>query len=306
MRTLPTRVHATRRFLNECRRLIESDPTAGDLSGGGDGDSMLGYMDRGRERDQRGEWDCVATSADCYNFARETGIITADELFLGVEGGEDVAPGGEGGGDHEMAEDGGQGKGRASGKKRKASSPRSGGVAEAEGATSAAPPRMLGSIAGIIARFGKYLEEFPFQSLVGGVGSQGQTPGNAGGNEKSEGGIARGGATSRSLPGSRVPVPSRPLVMDDPGALPTDRAAAQLSRAVLLRRSFTLLAGCVSDSARPAEMAALLVKEGLWSRDMHLVVIYSLVWPWAGGLLPRASDGDEVEQCESRDKAVNC
>lgn len=104
---------------------------------------------------------------------------------------------------------------------------------------------------------------------------------------------------------------SRRLVVDDPGLLPTELAAAQLSRAVLLRRGFTLLAGCLSDcgsssgggnssgGASKDEMAALLVKEGLWSRRAQLVLIYSLVWPWAGGLLPRASDGDEVEQCET-------
>ena len=96
----------------------------------------------------------------------------------------------------------------------------------------------------------------------------------------------------------------RPLVVDDPGLLPTERAAAQLSRAVLLRRGFTLLAGCLADSSgggsggQRDEMAALLVREGLWSRRAHLVVIYSLLWPWAGGLLPRAADGDEVEKCE--------
>lgn len=262
---------------------------------------MLGYEDRRRQRDQRSEWDRVATSADCYNFGRETGIITADELFLGVKGSEVVAPGGSS--EHERADGGGQGKGRASGKKRKVSSPRSGGVAAADGGdTSAAPPRVLRSLAGIVERFGKYLEEFPFQSLVGEVLREGQSPSNAGASEtREERGLARGGATRRPIPslGSRASVPSRPqVIMDDPGALPTDRAAAQLSRAVLLRRSFTLLAGCLSDSARPAEMAGLLVGEGLWGRDMHLVVIYSLVWPWAGGLLPRASDGDEVEQCE--------
>lgn len=103
---------------------------------------------------------------------------------------------------------------------------------------------------------------------------------------------------------------SRPLVVDDPGLLPTEQAAAQLSRAVLLRRGFTLLAGCLSDSGSIGsvsrdEMAALLVKEGLWSRRAQLVLIYSLVWPWAGGLLPRASDGDEVEQCERR-KGEGC
>lgn len=94
---------------------------------------------------------------------------------------------------------------------------------------------------------------------------------------------------------------SRPLVVDNPGLLPTERAAEQLTRAVLLRRGFTLLAGCLSDCTSGAardEMAALLVKEGLWTRRTHLVVIYSLSWPWAGGLLPRGSDGDEVEQCE--------
>ena len=262
---------------------------------------MLGYEDRERGRDQKSEWDRVATSADCYNFGRETGIITADELFLGAKV-EHTAPGGGDGGEHERAEGGGQGKGQASGKKRKLSSPRSRGGAEAEeGGMSAAPPRVLRSLAGIVERFGKYLEEFPFQSLVGEVWSQGQTPGNAGANEtREEGGLARGGAGHAPplSPGSRASVPPRPLVLDDPGALPTDRAAARLSRAVLLRRSFTLLAGCLSDSARPAEMATLLAEEGLWGRDMHLVVIYSLVWPWAGGLLPRSSDGDEVEQCE--------
>lgn len=99
---------------------------------------------------------------------------------------------------------------------------------------------------------------------------------------------------------------SRPLVVDDPGLLPTERAAEQLARAVLLRRGFTMLAGCLSDCTSGAvrdEMAALLVKKGLWSRRMHLVVIYSLSWPWAGGLLPRGSDGDEVEQCE-RERGV--
>lgn len=95
---------------------------------------------------------------------------------------------------------------------------------------------------------------------------------------------------------------TRPLVVDNPGLLPTERAAARLSRAVLLRRGFTLLAGCLSDGGGDGdqrdEMAALVVREGLWSRRSHLVVIYSLLWPWAGGLLPRAADGDEVEQCE--------
>lgn len=102
---------------------------------------------------------------------------------------------------------------------------------------------------------------------------------------------------------------SRPLVVDDPGLLPTELAAEQLARAVLLRRGFTLLAGCLSDCTSGAlkdEMAALLVKKGLWSRRMHLVVVYSLLWPWAGGLLPRGSDGDEVEQCEKEGVCGGC
>ena len=262
---------------------------------------MFGSKDRNEERDEQHEWDCVATSADCYNFGRDTRIITADEMFLGVEGGENAAPGYEDEREKGTGKDQGRGKGRASGKKRKASSPRSGGAEEAEGVVSAAaPPRLFHSLARIIERFGKYLEEFPFQSLVGEVEGRGSASGATDG-RRDKGYPASGGdATRRSPPSAsrRASLPSRPLVIDDPGALPTERAAAQLSRAVLLRRSFTLLAGCLSDSARPAEMAALMVNEGLWSRNMHLVVVYSLVWPWAGGLLPRASDGDEVEQCE--------
>lgn len=87
-------------------------------------------------------------------------------------------------------------------------------------------------------------------------------------------------------------------LLDDPGALPSERAAARLARAVLLRRGFNLMAACLSGSDRPDDMAAVLVREGLWGENIHRLVIYSLAWPWAGGLLPRASDGDEVEICE--------
>ena len=117
--------------------------------------------------DEKDEWDRVATSADCYNFVRETGIITAGELFLGA------APPSDNGGD------GSQAKGRASGKKRKAASVSLDGGDDATTAAAAAgpvdeartfpaaQPRVLRSLAGVVERFGMFLEGFPFQSLVG-------------------------------------------------------------------------------------------------------------------------------------------
>lgn len=143
----------------------ESAPGAG--AGGGEGQGKHAHD---AEKDG---WDRVATSADCYNFARETGIITAGELFLGS------APAGGGGGGG-----GNQGSGRASGKKRKASSvPSVGGGAAGGGGgddpaddartSPATQPRVLRSLAGVVERFGEFLEGLPFQSLVG-EGENGQ------------------------------------------------------------------------------------------------------------------------------------
>lgn len=263
--------------------------------GGGGGRDDLGV----RVHDEQNEWDRVATSADCYKFACETGIITVDELFLGAEGGDN-------GRDTAEREE----KARASGKKRKASGgtrvgasadelEAGGGISgDATSTTTVTPPLVLRSLAGVTECFGNFLEDFPFQSLVsegygqlGGERGKGDMTGGTGGAEKyAEYGSGHNAkATARSR---------HEVVVDDPGLLPTERASARLSRAVVLRRGFTLLAECLSKSARKDDVAALLVKEGLWSRNAHLVVIYSLVWPWAGGLLPRASDGDEVEKCE--------
>eukprot|EP00752_Nemacystus_decipiens_P003549 g3275.t1 len=250
----------------------------GGRSGGGEGQEKHGHDD------EKDEWDRVATSADCYTFVRETGIITAGELFLGAAPPAVNGSGGGGGGS--------QGKDRASGKKREAPSVSSndggdaaatsgrGGRGDEARASPAAQPRVLRSLAVVMERFGMFLEDFPARSIVG----EG---------EKDEDSGYRAGAAAAE---------PRPLVVDDPGMLPTERAEAQLSRAVLLRRGFTLLAGCLAEDGSASggtqkdEMAALLVREGLWSRRAHLVLIYSLLWPWAGGFLPRAADGDEVEQ----------
>lgn len=251
----------------------------------------------------------MATAADCYKFSCETGVIRADELFLGVEGGQGIS---REEGDAESSGDGGgsQKKNiRAAGKKRKAASgaqesdsPDSAvgdvGTSEESGTVSAATsPRVLRSLASIVERFGNFLNDFPFQSLAGGEGDFQTKTGvtNADGDvQRVNSQSTRAALQSASL---NLATP-RPLVVDDPGLLPTERAAARLSRAVLLRRGLTLLALCLSESEQKGKMAALLVREGLWNRNMHLVIIYALSWPWAGGLLPRASDGEEVEQCE--------
>ncbi|CAM9566377.1 unnamed protein product, partial [Ectocarpus sp. 13 AM-2016] len=261
--------------------------------GGGGFKAIGGEQGAELRENETMEWDRIATAADCYNFARDTGIITAAELFLGA------AKFG-GGGDDGGVGDTSQKKSQSSGKKRKASSAREDAAADGIGGgdsssygSEAAEPRVVRSLAGVVERFGKFLEDFPFQSLAG----EEERDGDAGV-------VQRGGVrhptvanVSGTVAARLAAEASRTLVVDDPGLLPTERAAAQLSRAVLLRRGFTLLAGCLSDDgARRDEMAAFLVKEGLWSRRAHLVVIYSLVWPWAGELLPRASDGDEVEQ----------
>eukprot|EP00903_Cladosiphon_okamuranus_P011333 g10683.t1 len=277
-------------------RVFEGAASRSRASAGGVGGGDEKRQAKLTRDDEKDGWDRVATSADCYNFVRETGIMTADELFLGA------APSGGGGG----GGGGSQGKGRALGKKRKASSvssdgrdggPDGVGGGEESGTSSAAEPRVLRSLASVVERFGVFLEYFPFQSLVGEGGKGragdaqaggGQRPASSSNNNDRAAAAAAAGANG-------------PLVVDDPGLLPTERAAAQLSRAVLLRRGFTLLAGCLSDGstsgdAQRDDMAALLVREGLWSRRAQLVVIYSLLWPWAGGLLPRAADGDEVEK----------
>ncbi|CAM9975090.1 unnamed protein product, partial [Ectocarpus sp. 8 AP-2014] len=112
------------------------------------------------------EWDRIATAADCYNFARDTGITTAAELFLGAAkrgGGGDGGVGGTS-----------QKKSQSSGKKRKASSAREDAAADGSGGgdsssygSEAAEPLVVRSLAGVVERFGKFLEDFPFQSLAG-------------------------------------------------------------------------------------------------------------------------------------------
>lgn len=135
----------------------------GSAGGGGGGGGGEKRQAKHAHNDEKEEWDRVATSADCYNFVRETGIITAGELFLGA------APSGNSGGDS-------QGKGQASGKKRKASfvssdggdnGPDGVGGGEESGTSPVAQPRVLRSLASVVERFGMSLEDFPFQSLVG-------------------------------------------------------------------------------------------------------------------------------------------
>lgn len=236
---------------------------------------------------ERVHWDHVATAADCYKFACETGVITADELFLGDM--DNVPPG--------CLEDGEDTRGpsvkRGSvGKKRGRSVEEEGkqgsscvedaGALEGGEASAGCSPRVLHELSMVTERLGKFLEKFPFQLFV------------RKNDEKVT--VARPGC--ESLSPLQNPIASPPLVVDDLGLLPTDRAAARLSRAVLLRRGFTLVAGCMSGSTRGHEMASLIVARGLWNRSVHLLLIYSLLWPWAGGLLPRPSDGEEVEKCE--------
>lgn len=237
-----------------------------------------------REQDNNSVWERAATAADCYAFACETGVIRPDEMFLGD------TPGDEGGGDADQ-DRGGQRS--ASGKKKRKASGRHGGDGGAGHSSGVAstPPRVLRSLAVIVERFGTFLREYPFQSLVA-VEDCGRSA--AGGSRRDTGASSE---TAREEGRSeKLVVPS--LIIDDPGLLPTDRAAARLSRAVLVRRGFNLMATCLSKSARPAEMAALFVTVGLWTRDVHRLVVYSLAWPWAGTLLPRPSDGAEVESCE--------
>lgn len=137
------------------------------------GDHLSGAGGGGREQHgcDKTEWDRIATSADCYNFARETKIITAGELFLGSASGK----GGGASGSSSSSSDSSQGSGRASGEKRKASESSAAGGAAAGGGegsgeetkTSSTQPRVLRSLARAVERFGKFLENFPVQSLVG-------------------------------------------------------------------------------------------------------------------------------------------
>lgn len=254
---------------------------------------------------ERGGWDHVATAADCYKFACETGIITADELFLGDM---DSVPHGCLGDEEDAGGPGSRGGKRAVGKKRshsgrdeeegKEGSPcgEDAGAREGGGASSGSPPRVLHEFSMVTERLGTFLENFPFQSFV----REDDEKIAAAGPGKITIGVRGGeGVDRRILSSLPIPVACPPLVVDDPSLLPTDRAAARLSRAVLLRRGFTLVAECMSGSARGHDMASLIVAEGLWSRGVHLLLIYSLLWPWAGGLLPRPCDGEEVEKCES-------
>ncbi|CAM9272339.1 unnamed protein product [Hapterophycus canaliculatus] len=131
--------------------------------------------DEQRHDAEKSEWDQIATSADCYNFVRETGIITAGELFLGKTVGDGNSSGGSGSG-------GGEGQDRASSKKRKVSYT-GGGKASAAAAgggggesdagddmqatTTTTRPHVLRSLARVMERFGAFLEDFSFQTLVG-------------------------------------------------------------------------------------------------------------------------------------------
>lgn len=235
---------------------------------------VAGGADEGREQTsaQRDRCERIATAADCYQFACETRVITPDELFLQTSS--LISS------DRARAQDGKLGGGGFS-KKRKA-----GGNGD-EKVTGSTPPRVLRSLAMVMERYGKFLRCFPFQSLVGGDGDAGKFSGKGRGK----------GETSRFAHDS-APDP----LLDDPGALPTERTAARLARAVLIRRGFNLMAACLSGSDKPNDMAAVLVREGLWGEDTQRLVVYSLAWPWAGGLLPRASDGDEVEICTSGER----
>lgn len=134
--------------------------------GGGGFKAIGGEQGAELRENEAMEWDRIATAADCYNFARDTGIITAAELFLGAakRGG-----GGDGGGGGTS-----QKKSQSSGKKRKASSAREDAAADGSGggdsssySSEAAEPRVVRSLAGVVERFGKFLEDFPFQSLAG-------------------------------------------------------------------------------------------------------------------------------------------
>lgn len=209
----------------------------------------------------------MATTADCYQFACETGVITADELFL-----QQISDLNEG---PPIGSQDGNSRGRGASKKRKVCSDGEAGVG-----TDSTPPRVLRSLVAVVERYGKFLQYFPFQSLVDGT--------------QDGGGLAKGG-NSRPRPGFD---PDGFTLLDDPGALPTEREAVRLTRAVLLRRVFNLMGACLSESGRPDDMAEIFVKEGLWGEGMHRLLVYSLMRPWAGGLLPRGSDGDEVEICE--------
>lgn len=131
------------------------DPQATEIAACGAG------ADEQRYDAKKSEWDQIATSADCYNFARETGIITAGELFLGKT----VGDGNIGGGS------GSQGEKRASTKKRKAS-PTVGAGDDMETTTRTTRPQVLRSIAGVMEGFGAFLEDFSFQTLVGEEGEE--------------------------------------------------------------------------------------------------------------------------------------
>lgn len=251
----------------------------------GVGEKVSGGQEVEREKCER-----VATIADCYQFACETGVITPDELFLRDTGG-----------NVEVTADAVRGKSKpGASKKRKATVGvgAEGGDNEEMGAAreTTTPPRILRSLAAVVKCFGKFLEIFPVQSLVAGErdGSSSTSERAGRGNDSGEYDV------TAKRKGSKAPRCPRTATtpIDDPGLLPTDRAAARLARAVLLRRGFNLMGTCLAKSAKPDEMAAVMVREGLWSQEMHRVLVYALVWPWAGGILPRASDGDEVEICK--------
>lgn len=162
---------AVRVFEGSAARTQASSAPGGSGSGGvgssntfgSDHPSRAGGGWHGQYGGDKGEWDRIATSVDCYNFVRETKIMTAGELFLGPAAGTGCS-----------GSDGGHRRGQSSGEKRKASSSAGGGAvadgrdnSEEETRTSPTQPRVLRSLARVVERFGKFLEDFPFQSLVG-------------------------------------------------------------------------------------------------------------------------------------------
>lgn len=260
-----------------------------------------GGADKGREQayTEKDRCERISTATDCYQFACETGVITPDELFLRMPlaaASTEPATGDKRSGTASTGDGSTTSKKRRVGDENIKEEEPEGAAGSTTNTTSTAStttttrPRVLRSLAAVTEKYGNYVRNFPFQMFFGGS------------DEMDAGDKGRGhGGTNNPRPVSRgnSAFDHTGTLLDDPGALPSERAAARLARAVLIRRGFNLMAACLSGSDRRDDMAAVLVREGLWGEDAHRLVMYSLAWPWAGGLLPRASDGDEVEICKS-------
>ncbi|CAM9437887.1 unnamed protein product, partial [Discosporangium mesarthrocarpum] len=218
----------------------------------------------------RGWMEILGASTDCYKFAVDTGVITADELFL--DGRLASAPSaGAGTG----TETGAERTALTVGRKRKARRGFSGvegdsgrdGREEGDGECMVlTQPHVFEACAVFVERYGAAFTESSVQALL-------------------ESHYLEGDEGSGHV---RVP-------LDDPGMLPTERAELRLLRATVLRRLFNLMERCMSTTKNPQALADLLVSKGLWGPSMHKLILFSLLWPWVGGLLPRPSDGPEVE-----------